>query len=53
MYIYLEYYSPYKDVLLDIFGTKINSNLRCCHGYPCPSMKYNMITWINKKPGNI
>ena len=33
MYLQLVDYTQYYDSLLEIFGTNINSNLRCCHGY--------------------
>ena len=34
MYKNLDYYSSYSETLSKTFGTKINSNIICIHGYP-------------------
>ena len=48
MYPDLYDYPLYSDVLLDIFETKINFNLRCCHFQSKSSKSYKKTTWIKK-----
>ena len=53
MYMDLDDYPPYTDEFLDIFETKINFSIRCCHGYPDSSENYGIITMIDKKSWNV
>ena len=48
MYLQLDDYTPYYDTLSDIFETKINKNLRCCHGYTNYAGNKQLITWVSK-----
>ena len=48
IYLYLDDYPPYYDKQSDIFGEKINKNLRCCHGYTNYVVQKQLITWVSK-----
>ena len=45
----LEKYLPCTDALSDIFETKTNPRIQCCHIYPGSSENCEMTTWIDKE----
>ena len=47
MYIDFGEYSPYSGSISESVETNVNAHIRCDHGYPYSSIKYNIMQLIN------
>ena len=49
----MDEYPLYSDKISDIFETRINSNLRCIHGYNNCDRHTDSITWVSNSSWDI